>query len=55
MEIFKKIKHLLTIAPILNIVDPFKDIAVCNDACKEGLARVLFQENYVMAYESKKL
>ena len=25
MEIFNKLKHLLTTAPILNIVDPFKD------------------------------
>ena len=51
----KKIKHLLTTALILNIVDPFKDFVVCADACKEGLRRFLLQENYVVAYESMKL
>ena len=55
MEIFNKLKHLLTTAPILNIVDPFKDFVVCTDACKEGLSGVLLQENYVVAYEYRKL
>ena len=55
MESFNKLKHLLTTAPIPNIVDPFKDFAMCTDACNEGLCGVLLQENYVMAYESKKL
>ena len=55
MEIFSKLKPLLTIAPILNIVDPFKDFVVCIDACKEGLSGGLLQENFVAAYESRKL
>ena len=41
--------------PILKIIHPFKGFFVCTDACKEGLAIVLIQENQVMAYESKKL
>ena len=32
MERFKKLKHLLTTTPILNIVDPFKDFIVCTDS-----------------------
>ena len=54
MESFNKLKHLLTIAPILKIVDPFKNFVVCTDACKEGLGGVLIQENYIVAYESRK-
>ena len=55
MESFNKLKHLLTTALILKIVDPFKDFIVCIDACNEGLGGVLVQDNYVVAYESKKL
>ena len=32
-ESFNKLKHLLTIAPILKIIDPFKGFVVCTDAC----------------------
>ena len=45
----------MTTAPILKILHPFKDAFICTDACKEGLAIVLIQENQVMAYESRKL
>ena len=55
MERFNKLKHMSTIVPILKIVDPFKDFFVCTYACKEGLGGVLIQENYIIAYESKKL
>ena len=55
MESFNKLKHLLTTSPILKIVDPFKDFIICTDACKEGLGGVLIQENYVVAYEYRKL
>ena len=55
MESCIKLKHLLSTAPILKIPDPFKDFVVCTDACKEGLGGVLIQENYVVAYESRKL
>ena len=54
MEKFNKLKYLLTTFPVLNIVDPFNDFFICTDACKEGLGGVLLQENYVVAYESRK-
>ena len=54
-EIFNKLKHLLNTAPILKIVDPFKDFVVSTDAFNEGLGGVLLQDNYVVAYESIKL
>ena len=55
MEIFNKLKHLLCTASILKIANLFKDFIVCTDACKEGLGIILVQENYVVAYESRKL
>jgi hypothetical protein len=54
-ESFQQMKHLLTHAPMLKIVDPNKDLLVCTDACKEGLGGVLMQERHVIFYESKKL
>ena len=39
-ESFKKLKTLLTSAPILRIVDPNKVFVVCTDACNEGLGSV---------------
>ena len=41
---FKKLKTLLTSAPILRIADPKKDFIVCTDACNDGLGGVLTQE-----------
>ena len=55
MEGFNKLKHLLTTALILKIVDPFKDFVVCTDTCNEGVGGFLLQKNYVVAYESRKL
>eukprot|EP00253_Pinus_taeda_P011178 PITA_11178 len=52
---FEQLKHLLTTAPILRIVDPDKDYVVCTDASKEGVGGVLMQEGRVVAYESRKL
>ena len=52
---FDRLKHLLTTAPILSIVDPNKDYVVCTDASKEGVGGVLTQEGKVIAYESRKL
>jgi hypothetical protein len=49
------LKHLLTNAPILRIVDPNASFIVCIDACKEGLGGVLSQNGYVVCYESRKL
>ena len=36
-EIFQKLKHLLMIAPILQIADPYGYFIVCTDASKEGM------------------
>jgi len=52
---FQQLKTLLMIAPVLKIADLDKDFLVCTDACKEGLGGVLSQDNYVIAYESRKL
>ena len=46
---------MLTTTPILKIADPLKDLFVCIGTCKEGLIELLIQENYVVAYELKKL
>ena len=52
---FKKLKTLLTNAPILRIVDPNKEFVVCTDACNDGLGSVLTQEGHVIPYEFRKL
>jgi hypothetical protein len=54
-EIFQTLKHLLTHAPMLKIIDPEADFLVCTDACKEGLGGVLMQGGSVVCYESRKL
>ena len=51
---FKKLKTLLTYAPILRIVIPNKKFIVCTDTCNDGLGGVLTQEGHVIAYESRK-
>ena len=50
-ESFKKLKKLLTSAPILRIDDPNKEFVVCTNACNDGLGGVLTQEGHVIAYE----
>jgi len=40
---------------VLKIADPDKVFLICTDACQEGLGGVLSQDNYVIAYESRKL
>ena len=52
---FKKLKTLLTSAPILRKSDPNKDFIVCTDACNDGLGGGLTQEGHVISYESRKL
>jgi len=37
---FEKLKHLLTIAPLLKVVDPGKSFMVCANARKEGVGGV---------------
>jgi hypothetical protein len=54
-ERFQSLKHLLTHAPVLKIVDPEADFLVCTDAYKEGLGGVLMQGGSVVCYESLKL
>jgi hypothetical protein len=54
-ERFWTLKHLLTHAPMLKIVDPETEFLMCNDACKEGIGGVLMQEGNVVCYESQKL
>ena len=54
-EIFQNLKHILTIALILQIADLDWDFLVCMDASKEGLGGFLLQNDYVICYESRKL
>jgi hypothetical protein len=52
---FNLLKELLTIAPVLKIVDPNESFVLCIDACKEGLEGVLTQNGNVIGYESRNL
>ena len=54
-ESFKKLKTLLTSAPILRIADHNKEFVVCTDACNDGLGGVLTQDMHVIASKSRKL
>jgi hypothetical protein len=54
-EIFQSLKHLLTHAPMLKIIDPENNFLMCTDSCKEGLGGVLMQGGSVVCYESRKL
>jgi hypothetical protein len=52
-ERFQSLKHLLTHAPVLKIVDPENYFLVCTDVCKEGLRGVLMQEGSVVLMNPK--
>ena len=52
---FEQLKLKLTTTPILKISYPNKEFVMCTDAYREGLGGVLLQENFVIAYESRKL
>jgi hypothetical protein len=52
---FRRLKELLTTAPILKVPDMDVDFLVCTDASKEGLGGVLMQDGRVIAYISRKL
>lgn len=52
---FDQLKHLLTNAQALKIVDPDKEFVVCTDACKKGVGGVLMYKGHVFHYESRKL
>ena len=54
-ESFKKLKTLLTRAPILRIANPNKEFVVCTDACNDSLGGVITQEGHVIAYDPRKL
>jgi hypothetical protein len=54
-EAFRRLKELLTTAPILKVPDMDVDFLVCTDASKEGLGGVLMQDGRVIAYISRKL
>ena len=58
-EIFNKLKHLLTTAPVLGYADFTKPFILETDASNQGLGAVLSQEKngmrYVVAYASRRL
>lgn len=57
---FEDLKHVLCSAPVLQIFDSNKDIVICTDASKMGVAAIMKQEDkegilHPVAYFSKKL
>jgi hypothetical protein len=54
-EAFQRLKKLLTTTSILKVPDIDTDFLVCIDTSKEGLGRVLMQDERVIAYISRKL
>lgn len=53
MEVFEKLKELLTSAPVLTIPDRTKSFTVHTDTCGTRLRVVLMQEGKVIAYASR--
>ncbi len=51
---FDLVKHALTSAPVLHLVDPSKPYEVITDASINGIGAVLLQEGHPVAYLSKK-
>jgi hypothetical protein len=54
-EAFRRLKELLTIAPIPKVPCMDADFLVCTNASKEGLGGVLTQDERVIAYILRKL
>ncbi|MCO5567194.1 hypothetical protein L7F22_020882 [Adiantum nelumboides] len=54
-ESFNKLKHLVTTAPMLHIVDPSKPFVVETDASDYALGAALYQDGRSVEFESKKL
>ncbi|MCO5599087.1 hypothetical protein L7F22_053187 [Adiantum nelumboides] len=54
-ESFKKLKHLMTTAPMLHIVHPSKPFVVETNASDYALGAALYQDRHPVAFESKKL
>ena len=40
-ENIRRLKELLTSAPVLKIIRPNENFVVCTDACKQGIGGVL--------------
>ena len=55
MKAFWRLKELLTTTSILKVPDVDPKFLVCIDASKEGLGRVLMQDDRVSSYISMKL
>jgi hypothetical protein len=45
VDSFRRLKELLTTTPILKVPNMDEDFLVCTDASKEGLGRVLMQDD----------
>ncbi|MCO5552452.1 hypothetical protein L7F22_005963 [Adiantum nelumboides] len=54
-ESLTKLKHLVTTAPMLHIVDPSKPFVVETDASDYAIGAALYQDGRPVAFESKKL
>lgn len=52
---FKRLKHILTNAPVLKFFDKNKPVVLSVDASQHGLGAVLLQDNLPIAYASKRL
>ena len=54
-EAFRKVKELVTQAPVLNLFDPGKDITLTVDASSTSLGAALLQDGGPVAYAAKAL
>lgn len=54
-QIFEKLKHLITTAPVLGYYDVRKPVTLSVDASQDGLGAVLLQSDKPIAYASKAL
>jgi hypothetical protein len=54
-KVFRRLKELLKIAPILKVPDTNAKLLVCTDASKEDLDGFLMQDGRVIAYISRNL
>ena len=52
-EAFRKVKELVTQAPVLNLFDPVKDITLAVDACSTSLGAALLQDGGPFEYAAK--
>lgn len=52
---FQELKHKLTTAPLLVILDPEKDFEIYSDASRKDLGCVLIQDRKFIAHASRQL